>query len=347
MSRDFALVDVVLRNALLEATHGSNGVECTRMHFAATVGDDAHYDLLPPVFSPCSRLHARAEVADVLHDTVHCARKVDFVLVVHGDADEELRLALGAHVLAQLVSAVHVVVWIAGDGRVSHVGELDVVSSREETVQNGGDLALEDQLAVDQADLLLGHDSLAGSSARHGTGGSGPVVLVLVVYVCVAVGVCVVGHVGTPRLKVGAAVVRLVVVEGVVVDGYGGYVAHVSSHGRVAGHGSGTASKQWLGRQWPRRTARSRVAVYRLRLVLCGRGRSGVVERGARGRVGAVRRQWPAVWVVWRRRAVGGRRHVGRRVQHRLGAREARHARGGRVVCARGGLGWSAEGLHW
>lgn len=58
VGRDFALVDVVLGDTLLEASHGSNGVQRTRMDFAASVGDDADNNLLPAVFTPCARLHA-------------------------------------------------------------------------------------------------------------------------------------------------------------------------------------------------------------------------------------------------------------------------------------------------
>ena len=58
------------------------------MDLSTTVGNDTNDNLLPSVLAPRSRLHTGAEVADVLHDTVHGPGKVDLVLIVHGDTDE-------------------------------------------------------------------------------------------------------------------------------------------------------------------------------------------------------------------------------------------------------------------
>jgi hypothetical protein len=49
---DLFLVDVVLRNALLKAAHGSDRVQCSRMDLSTSVGNDAHDNLLPSVLAP-------------------------------------------------------------------------------------------------------------------------------------------------------------------------------------------------------------------------------------------------------------------------------------------------------
>ena len=94
-------------------------------------------------------------MADVLHDGMHCAGKADLVLVVHGDADEQLGLSCSlANVLTQFVALVHEVVRVACDGSVSHVCKLDLVSPGQKAVQDGGNFTLQNQLAIDQCSVL-------------------------------------------------------------------------------------------------------------------------------------------------------------------------------------------------
>lgn len=152
------LVDEVLGDAVLVHTHGGQRVERTGMNLLATIRDDADDDLLPSLLTPGAGLGTGAEVRHVLHNGVHGASEIDLVLVVHGDADEQFRLASSAaDALSQLVSTFDKVVGVACDGCVAHVSELDLVASRKETVENGRNLALEHELAVDELDLLLGH----------------------------------------------------------------------------------------------------------------------------------------------------------------------------------------------
>jgi type II secretory pathway component PulL len=61
--------------------------------------------------------------------------------------------------------------------------ELDLVAPWEETVENGGNLALENQLAVDQLHLLLGHLRSADTTSLLGTVWRRAVVFVLFVVV--------------------------------------------------------------------------------------------------------------------------------------------------------------------
>jgi hypothetical protein len=150
VSLDCFLVDVVLGDAVLVDAHGSERVECARMDLLTAIRYDANHDLLPPHLTPGSTPVAAAEVADVLHDGVHGSREAELVLVVHGDAYEQLRLTRRpSYVLAQLVASLDEVVRVTGDGRVAHVGELDLVPARQEAVEDGWDLALEDELAID------------------------------------------------------------------------------------------------------------------------------------------------------------------------------------------------------
>lgn len=190
------VVDVVLGDAVLVHAHGRQRVERARVDLLPPVRHDAHDDLLPAGLAPGARLVAAAEVADVLHHRVHGPREAVLVLVVHGDADEQLRLARGAaDVLAQLVAPVDEVVRVACDGCVPHVRELDLVAARQERVQDGRDLALQDQFAVDQLHLLLAHQRLPNTAALLLALGRGAVVLdfgardggVLLIELCVVV----------------------------------------------------------------------------------------------------------------------------------------------------------------
>ena len=67
-------------------------------------------------------------MSNVPHDAVHCSSKVDFIFVVHGDANKELCFSCCApNVLAQLVSSTNEVIRITSHGRVSHMRELGIV----------------------------------------------------------------------------------------------------------------------------------------------------------------------------------------------------------------------------
>lgn len=256
MCLDGSLVDVVLGDAVLVHAHRRQGIQRSRVDVPTPIGDDADDNLLPPGLAPGPRFAAAAEVGNVLHDGVHGPRKTNLVLVVHGDADEELRLARRpADVLAQLVPFVHKVVRVAGDGRVPHVRELDLVSARQEAVQDGGDLALEDELAVDQLDLLPGRLRRADASPLLSALGGGAVVLELVLVgrlELIAQRLLGLGLVGlAPHLV--AQVVRQLGAKGVVVD----LVAEGDGDRGVVGErrGPGRAREQGHGRQRAPRAA--------------------------------------------------------------------------------------------
>lgn len=105
-------------------------------------------------------------MCNVLHDSMHRPRKVDLILIKHGDTYKELRLSSRApNVLAQFVSFGDKVVGVASNSRISHMCELDFVSSWQEAVENCRDLTLENELSVNQSDFLLRHLCLSSSSS--------------------------------------------------------------------------------------------------------------------------------------------------------------------------------------
>jgi hypothetical protein len=58
--------------------------------------------------------------------------------------------------LAELVTFGDEVVWVAGDGCIPHVCKLNLIATREEAVEDGRDLALEDEFAIDELDFASG-----------------------------------------------------------------------------------------------------------------------------------------------------------------------------------------------
>ena len=90
MGLDFLSVDQVLGDSILIDAHRNKDIEHPRMNVSTAIGDDAHDDFLPSILSPYSAPGSGAEMCDVAHNPMHCSRKEDLVLVVHGDGDEEL-----------------------------------------------------------------------------------------------------------------------------------------------------------------------------------------------------------------------------------------------------------------
>ncbi len=103
---------------------------------------------------------------DVFHDCMHSSCEVDFVLVIHRDADEEFCFSRGiSDILAQLVSFGYEVVWVASNGRVSHMCKFDLVPSWQKAVENGRNLTLKNELSVDESHFFLRHLRLSSSSS--------------------------------------------------------------------------------------------------------------------------------------------------------------------------------------
>lgn len=136
------LIDIILGDTVLVNPHSCQGIQCARVDVPTSIRDDTDDNLLPAVLAPGPGFAAAAEMGNVFHDGVHCSREANFVLVVHGDAYDKLRLSdCPTDILTQLVSSVDKVVRIAGDSCVSHVRELDLVPSGQEAVEDGGNLA--------------------------------------------------------------------------------------------------------------------------------------------------------------------------------------------------------------
>ena len=121
-------VDEVGWDAVLVGTNGRNSAQRARVDLLTPVADDTNDDFLPGVLSPGLAAIALTEMSDVLHNTVHGARELRVVLIVHRHDNEELRPAGRVVVhLAQRESVVLEVVRIARRSRVAHMCELAVV----------------------------------------------------------------------------------------------------------------------------------------------------------------------------------------------------------------------------
>ena len=95
-------------------------------------------------------------MGNVPHDSMHRSCKVDLALIVHRHTYEELSFPhCAANILPKLVSFQHKIVGVASDGCVAHMREFSFISSRQETMQNRGNLAFEDELTVNKPHLLL------------------------------------------------------------------------------------------------------------------------------------------------------------------------------------------------
>lgn len=100
------------------------------------------------------------------HNTVHRSGEVDFVLVIHGDADKQLSIShRTADILSQLVSFQSKVVRITGYSSVPHMSEFDLVSPGKKAVKYGRDFAFKDELSVDQPNFFLRHLCLSSAAS--------------------------------------------------------------------------------------------------------------------------------------------------------------------------------------
>ena len=71
MSGDASFSDLCLCDAFLIAAHGGDDAESPRVDFRSTVTDDANYEFLPSVFTPCFAPVTFTKVGDVFDDAVH------------------------------------------------------------------------------------------------------------------------------------------------------------------------------------------------------------------------------------------------------------------------------------
>src|SRR5271170_5222990 len=91
MCFDFLSIDQVLGYSVLVDAHRYKNIENTRMNISTAIGDNANYNLLPSVLSPYSASRSRAKMRYIAHNPMHCSCEEDFVLIKHGDSDEQLR----------------------------------------------------------------------------------------------------------------------------------------------------------------------------------------------------------------------------------------------------------------
>jgi hypothetical protein len=153
MGGDILASDAVLGNALLIATHQVKDLEGTLVDLRATIGDDAHYDLLPAIWSPHLRAGAAAKVGNVLDNCVHRPDEEDFVFVVHGQDDEKLRLA-PVEIWSKGIPLAHKLIRITRSRSVAHFGELLALFRGRDNVRRH--LDVEDEITILERDLTDG-----------------------------------------------------------------------------------------------------------------------------------------------------------------------------------------------
>ena len=120
-------VNLLLHDTILVHTDGSKNIQDSLVHGLQTIDDERHGNLLPSRSAllrsptPVFRLLRLADVTDVKHDTVQRTRVQSLVLVVRGDSDQELRLAV-VHLCPETVSArFGEVIGVARSGGVTHM----------------------------------------------------------------------------------------------------------------------------------------------------------------------------------------------------------------------------------
>lgn len=82
MGGDRLVVDNVLGDTVLVDTHGGKDVEGLGVDLCTTVRDNTDDDLLPGIGAPCAGAVAGGEMANVLHDTVHCSCEENLIFLL-------------------------------------------------------------------------------------------------------------------------------------------------------------------------------------------------------------------------------------------------------------------------
>lgn len=98
-------VNVLLHDTILVDTNGREQIEGALVTGVNTVKNKAHNNLLPSrtTLVPELGLFQVYNVADVLHDAVHCASGQDLVFIVVCDGNEQLGVAV-VHGWSQIVT---------------------------------------------------------------------------------------------------------------------------------------------------------------------------------------------------------------------------------------------------
>ena len=96
MGGGWLAVDILLHDAILIDSDGGQNVKGVLVARIDTVKHEAHNNLLPGGAALVPELGSLEidNVADVLHDAVHGARRQHLVFVVVGDGDQEFRVSV-------------------------------------------------------------------------------------------------------------------------------------------------------------------------------------------------------------------------------------------------------------
>jgi hypothetical protein len=82
MGGDRLVVDNVFGDTVLVDTHGSKDVKGLGVDLCTTVRDNTDDDLLPGIRAPGAGAVAGGEMANVLHDTVHCSCEENLIFLL-------------------------------------------------------------------------------------------------------------------------------------------------------------------------------------------------------------------------------------------------------------------------
>jgi len=161
MGGDILAGDTVFGNALLVATHQVEDLEGTLVDLGATIRDNTDYDLLPSVWSPHLRACAAAKIGNILDNCVHRPDEEDFVFVIHGQDDEEFRLA-AIEIRSQGILLAHKLIGVTCSRSVAHLGELLTLFRGRDNVR--WHLHIEHEVTILECDLPDGLERLKVST---------------------------------------------------------------------------------------------------------------------------------------------------------------------------------------
>ena len=158
VGRHVLVVDLLLCNAFLVNSHGSQNGLSTLVDLCAAVTDDADDNLLPGILSPSLAIGPRIHVLNVLDDANHCPCEELILLVVHCDYDEQLRVSwLCEKSLAKSEAFFVEAGRVTRSGCISHVCEFVALASGsvgDLVEQSGRHRTVQDEVTLEQLNLL-------------------------------------------------------------------------------------------------------------------------------------------------------------------------------------------------
>ena len=171
MRSDCLPINHILSHTFLVNTHSGEHRQRPAIDLHSPIRDDAHNDLLPPLFAPCLGSLTRAEMRNVGHYAVHCSCEELFVFlevlekklceprqaeqekggahIVHGHADEQLGPSGRVKEdLPESIALILHIVRIARSRRIAHVRKLPTLPIIELIQQLARHRAVEHEISM-------------------------------------------------------------------------------------------------------------------------------------------------------------------------------------------------------